>query len=332
MTAFRATRRWSAGVWAILPFALLLLSVSLWESPGTLPTHWSADLPDTLSSGARVFSVALSLSGACAVLAALASLLSAWVPPIWHRWLTALLAGVGAAAAAAYGALAWGTHLAGSPSQVHVVWALVPVVLGAVWGGLAYLAHRPVPVDREHVREAVPERSRVVPVDAGAVVAPWATRLDSGTMRVTAVFVGVVLTLTAVLSWSSTPVLGVTITPVAVATVLFVLAWSRVEARVDDAGLTMTSAVLPVRLLRVAAEDVVGVEATDLDPMRWGGIGLRWLPGRSAYIVRGGPGLVVHRASGRPFGLEVTEGDAVAAAGARALLGVAGQAMASGRS
>ncbi|QDO87733.1 hypothetical protein FNH13_04720 [Ornithinimicrobium ciconiae] len=325
----RRVSRISAGFWAIVPFALLLLAVSLWDTPERLPTHWSADLPDAFSTGAGVFSVALSVAGFCAVVAALLALLSAWVPPLWHRWIMALLAGVGATAAATYGAASWGTHLAGSPAQVHVVWSLVPFVLGVLWGWVGYLLNRPAPVDRQAVLETVPERSRVVASGAG-VPAPWATRLDSGVMLGTAVFVAVVLTLTAVLSWTSTPLLGVVITVISVLTTLFVVAWSRVEARVDEVGLTIRSTLLPVRLLRLAAEDVVGVEAADLDPMKWGGIGLRWLPGRTAYIVRGGPGMVVHRASGRPFGLEVTEGEEVAAAGVRALLGVAGQAMATG--
>lgn len=325
----RRVRRLSAGFWAILPFALLLLAVSLWETPETVPTHWSADLPDAFSTGAAMVAVVLSIAGLCAVLAALLSLLSAWVPPLWRRWLMALLAGVGAAAAATYGAAAWGTHQAGSPAQVSIVWSLVPFVLAVLWGWVGYLLARPEEVDPEAVRAAVPERSRVVPTTA-LPPGPWATRLDSATMTVTALFTGVVLTLTAVLSWTSTPLLGMVITLVSVVAVGFVLAWSRVEARVDETGLTISSTLLPARLLRVAAEDVVGVEATDLDPMAWGGIGLRWLPGRTAYITRGGPGLVVHRASGRPFGLEVTEGEEVAAAGARALLGAAGRARSSG--
>ncbi|HLS45428.1 MAG TPA: hypothetical protein VK045_08330 [Ornithinicoccus sp.] len=66
--------------------------------------------------------------------------------------------------------------------------------------------------------------------------------------------------------------------------------------------------------------------------MKWGGIGLRWLPDRTAYIVRGGPGIVVHRASGRRFAVEVTEGQEVAEVGTRALLLSAARAAAGGSS
>src|SRR5690606_26674149 len=103
------------------------------------------------------------------------------------------------------------------------------------------------------------------------------------------------------------------------------LAWSRVRVVVDADGLLIGSRVLPVRLLRVPAEDVLGVEVKDLDPMAWGGIGLRPLPDRPSYVVDGGPGLGVWRADGRRLAVQVTEGDGTARAGARALSRAAGQ-------
>ena len=330
MTSVRATRV-IAGIWAMLPFLLLLIAATLWQAPGRVPTHWTSDLPDGFSTGAGVFAVALSVAGFCAAGAALLTLLSAFLPALLCRWLLALLAGVAAAAAGTYGAAAWGTRLAGGPERVHVVWALAPFVVALLWAWVAYVLYRPDPVDRQAVLDTVPERSRVVPLTAGGT-APWATLMRSGVLTGTAVFVGVVLTATTAVSWVSSMWLGVATALLAVAMTLFVLAWSRVEVRVDEQGLTIRStlALLPVRLLQVAPEDVVGVEVRDLDPMRWGGIGLRWLPGRTAYIVRGGPGIVVHRASGRLLGVEVTEGEEVAAAGARALLASAGHALSGG--
>ncbi|MCK0110887.1 hypothetical protein MWU75_01850 [Ornithinimicrobium sp. F0845] len=332
MTSVRATRV-IAGIWAMFPFLLLLMGATLWQAPERVPTHWTSDLPDGFSTGAGVFAVALSVAGFCAVGAALLTLLTAFLPAVLSRWLTTILAGVAATAAGTYAAAAWGTHLADGPEHVHVVWALAPFVVGPLWAWLAYLLYRPDPVDRQAVLDTVPERSRVVPVGAGDG-APWATLVTSSVLNGTAVFVGVVLTVTTVLAWWSSIWLGVATALFAVAMTLFVLAWSRVEVRVDRRGLAIRStlALLPVHLLRVAAEDVVGVETRDLDPMKWGGIGLRWLPGRTAYIVRGGPGIVVHRVNGRVLGVEVSEGEEVAAAGARALLRSAGQVMSAGRS
>lgn len=311
----------------MVPFAALLVAGTGWPAPARVPTHWGADLPDGFSSGAGLFAVTVSIAGFCAVAAALVAALSVLVPARWSRWIVTLLAGVAAAAAGTYGAAAWGTHVSDGPERVHVVWAIAPFVIAVLWVVVAFLLHRVEPVDRQDVLDTVPERSRVVPVHEGSP-APWATSVRSGTLVGTAIFTGVVLTVTTVVAWLSSLWLGIFIALVSVAVVGFTAAWSRVEIRVDDAGLVLRSLVLPVPVLRVRAEDVVGVEVADLDPMKWGGIGLRWLPDRSAYIARGGPGIVVHRASGRRLGLEIPEGQEVAAAGARALLQCAGVALA----
>lgn len=313
----------------MVPFAALLVAATLWPAPSRVPTHWSSDLPDGFSTGGGVFAVAVSIAGFCAIAAALVAVLTVVVPAVWSRWIVTLLAGVAAAAAATYGAAAWGTHVAGAPEKVHLVWSLTPLVAGLAWAVVAHLLHRTEPVDRQTVIDTVPERSRVVPVAEGTRV-PWATAVRSGTLLGLTIFVGVVLTVTTVLAWWSSVWLGVLLAVVTVAATVLTAAWSRVEISVDDEGLVLRSQVLPLpfALLRVAAEDVVGVEVADLDPMKWGGIGLRWLPDRSAYIVRGGPGIVVHRASGRRLGVEITEGEEVAAAGTRALLQCAGRALA----
>jgi hypothetical protein len=96
---------------------------------------------------------------------------------------------------------------------------------------------------------------------------------------------------------------------------------------VDEDGLKIRSRLLPVQVSRVPADRVVGVEVQDLDPMRWGGVGLRALPDRTAYIIdqAGGPGIVVHQRNGRRLALQVTEGDTAARTGARTLLQAAGQ-------
>lgn len=310
----------------MLPLALLLLAATVWQGEAQqLPTHWSSDLPDGFSSSGGVFAVAVSVAGACAALAGLATVLSLVLPAFWGRWIIALLAGIAATAAATYGSAALGTHLAGSPQRVHVVWALAPFVLGLLWGLVAYLLHRPEKVDRQAVIDTVPERARVVPLPAGEV-SPWATSVRSGVLLGTAIFVAVVCGVSAVLAGSSSVWAGLLVGLIAVLAAAYTAAWARVEVRADSAGLTIRSQLLPLTLTRIEPDEIVGVQTLDLDPMKWGGIGLRWLPGSTAYVVRGGPGVVVHRASGRRFAVEITEGEPVAEAGARTLLQVAGHA------
>ena len=331
VTSSRSSRL-LASILAILPCVLLLLGVTLWPQPAHVPMHWSSDLPDRIGTGAGLFVVALSVAGFCAVIAALVAVLSAFIPALWSRWLTTLLAGVGASAAATYGAASLGTHVSGGAERVHVIWAIAPFVLGVAFAALVYAIHGRERLDRAHVLETVPERSRVVPATGAEPLTPWATTLRSGTMTGTAIFVAVVLTITTVVSWMSSIWMGLLIALISVAAVGLTLAWSRVEVRVDEGGLVIRSLLAPVTLLRVAASDVVGAQVLDIDPMKWGGIGLRWLPDRTAYVIRGGPGIVVHRETGRRFAVEITEGEEVAAAGARALLKSAGRALAAGPS
>lgn len=330
MTSSRPSRLLATTL-AILPFGLLLIAVNVWPQPTHVPMHWSSDLPDRVGTAAGLFAVALSVAGACAVFVALVAVLSAVVPALWARWLTTLLAGVGATAAATYGGAALGAHVSGGAERVHVIWAIVPFVIGLLFAVAAYVVYGREWTDRAQVIESVPERSRVVPVPGGTPLAPWATTLRSGTMTGTAIFVAVVLTITTVVSWMSSIWMGLLIALVSVAAVGLTLAWSRVEVAVDEEGLVIRSLLAPVTLMRVAATDVVGAEVLDIDPMKWGGIGLRWLPDRTAYVVRGGPGIVVHRVTGRRFAVEITEGEEVAAAGARALLQSAGHALTTAR-
>ncbi len=325
-------RRGLAGALAIAPFAMLLVSTLLWpEPPPLLPSHWSSDRPDELVTGGAFFSVALTVAGLCAILAALVALLSRAVPASWSRWLIAALALVGSAAAASYAVAVLATLSTGDPGQVGVGWPLLGVLLGLAWATLTYVVHaRRVP-SRAELVDRIPERDRVVPAAVPATGRPepvrWGTTVGSRLLTALAVFVWVVIAVALTIlvrdgqTWSAV-LLGV----LGLGGGLFALAWSRVDLGVDDSGLTVRSAVLPITLLQVPAEEVLGVGAADLDPMAWGGYGLRALPDRTAYIVAGGPGLVVHRTDGRRLAVEVTEGELVATAGARALLTAAGRA------
>ncbi|AXH97485.1 hypothetical protein DV701_16420 [Ornithinimicrobium avium] len=264
----------------------------------------------------------------CALAAAALAVLQRVVPQAWSRWAITAAAAVGWGALLVYVVTVWRTGVSG-PEEVGQLWALLAVVGALVAGLVGYVVHgRRVPPPAE-LRERIPERARTQPLRGSAVrpVEPWTTEVSSGTMRVigwglVAVFL---VTAVAVAASGESLVMVVVVLLVGGGAALLALAWSRVRLRVDEAGLEVRSRVLPVRVASVAAEDVVGVEVLDLDPMRWGGIGLRALPERTAYIVDGGPGIVVWKRDGRRLALQVTEGEAAARAGARTLLRAAGQ-------
>lgn len=330
MEPARTDRRRLVGVLVLVPFAFVLFAPALLgQPPQRLPVHWAGGGVDATTTAVAFYGAVLPVAAVCGLVGVGVSLLAVLVPSAASRWILTTLGAVGAGAAGAYAAAVLGTRAAGDAADVGLVWGLAPVLLGVAWGVTVYLGHGVTVPSRQDLIDGVPERSRVVPVTGAAEPsARWATEVRSGLLRGTAVFTAVVFAMCVVLVWGGEPLLGVALAVAGVALTLFVLAWSVIEVAVDETGLTVRSGVLPVRLTHVAAGEVVGAESIDLDPMKWGGYGLRGLPDRTAYIVKGGPGLVVHRANGRRLALEIPEGEQVAAAGARTLLVVAGRALA----
>ncbi|MGB7450432.1 MAG: hypothetical protein WA892_15070, partial [Ornithinimicrobium sp.] len=205
--------------------------------------------------------------------------------------------------------------------------------VGALWGVAAYVVHGADEPSAADVLAGIPERDRVVrPVapDEGAPRrqdAAWQVSVRLPRMRGLALFGGLVFGATAWLSWGTTP--GWWTALVGLAGALFcavMLAWSSVLVRVDPTGLMVRSMVFPVSLMTVAASDVLGAGSVEVDPMDWGGWGLQWSARHTAVVVRGGPGIVVHRRSGRPLALEVPAGAVAASEGAALLRRVAGWA------
>lgn len=309
-------RRILAGVWAILPLAALLLTIVLLPpvDPGLL-----AGLMTTVVLAALAAAAVAVLQGA--------------IPQSWSRWALTLVAGVAWGAWLLQVVTAWRAGLPGTPG-VGQEWLLLVLVGGVLAAVTGYVVHGRRVLSAAQLHHLVPERSRVRAVRGRGVgeVRPWATDLDSRTMTVLGwgVLVVFVAALAFVLSQGEGWVTALVLAVVGVGTWALALAWSRVTVGVDADGLQVRSRIVPVRLMRVPAEEVYGVEVQELDPMRWGGIGLRPGPDRTAFIVdSGGPGLVVYRRDGRRLALQVTEGDHVARDGARTLLQAAGQRLGS---
>ena len=322
-------RRALAGVWAILPLALLLLLVAALPAPERVPTHWTGRTPDGWSSGPGFTSAILTTTAVCAVLAALTSVLQRMVPPAWGRWILTVAAAVGWCAVLVYAVTVWRVGVDG-PDQVREWWALLAIVGGLAAGAVGYLLHGRRRPTREDLDDLVPERSRVQPIRGAAVrpVALWETVVSSTTLRVVGwgligLFVVVCLAIALVgESWTLVLLLAVT----GLGSGALALAWSSVVVQVDADRLLVRGRTVPLPVTTVPVEEIAGADVQDLDPMRWGGIGLRILPDRTAYIAGpGGPGLVVYRRDGRRLALQITEGEQVARAGARTVLQAAGQ-------
>lgn len=317
------------GVTAMVPLALLLVSAMLWpQGPERLPSAWSGLMPSEFAAGGAVFSVAVSVAGVAAVLAAGASWLAALVAPAASRWLVAVLATVAAVGAAGYALLVLGAQLAG-PENVIVLWPAAAVLLGLGWGWLALMAHgRTVPSLTDQLAR-IPERDRVQRQRGRrASIDPWSGSGASSSLRTGALFAVLVMTGCAVLLWSTgSRVAAPVVAALGVLIGLYAFAWSRIRIDIDAGGVRLSSAVLGgLRLARIPAARVIAVRSATLEPMTWGGHGLRPALGRTAYIGQGGPGLVIHRDDAFVWAVEVTEGDATLCA--RTLRLAAGQARA----
>lgn len=68
-----------------------------------------------------------------------------------------------------------------------------------------------------------------------------------------------------------------------------------------------------VPIKRIRLDQMASVSAESIDPMQWGGWGYRVMPGRSALVLRSGPGLVVQMTDGRRFAVTLPDPDTPAA-------------------
>lgn len=322
-------RRALAGLWAILPLPALLAALTLLPVPPVVPRHWAGPAADGYATGPGFASALLTTVVLVALFAAGTALLQRVVPPAWSRWALAFLGALGWGAVSFYVLIVWRVDVVGA-GQVREWWLLLAALLGLGAGAVGYAVHGRRWPGLAEVLARVPERARVQALRGRAVrpLQPWSTELDSRTLRV--IGVGVLVVLGAAAGWqlvAGSLALAVLLLLVGLGTGLLALAWSSVALSIDLDGLRIRSRVLPVQVSHVAAERVAGVEVQDLDPMRWGGVGLRPAPERTSYIVdqAGGPGLVIHQRDGRRLALQVTEGDAAARTAARTLLQAAGQ-------
>lgn len=323
------SRRALAGLLAILPLAVLLVASSMLPPPDRVPTHWGGRVPDGWTEGSAFLAQIFTIVAVAAIVSSGAGLLQRMVPQAWSRWLVTITGGIGWGAVTAYIVTVWRTGVDG-PDAVGDLWALLVGLVGLLAAAAVFVLHGKVVPTAAELADQIPERSRVKAIRGRGVaeVAPWSTDLHSRTMLVLGLVVWLGMLAAAIFFWwageGRWSVLIVAGTGIVVG--VFSLLWSQVRVSVDAEGLRVRSGVLPVGLLRIPAEQVAGADVQVLDAMRWGGIGLRPLPDRTAFMIdRGGPGIVVYKRDGRRFALQITEGDAVARAGARTLLQAAGQ-------
>lgn len=80
-------------------------------------------------------------------------------------------------------------------------------------------------------------------------------------------------------------------------------AFSVIRVTVDRRGFRVTSGLFGIPLKRIRLDQIESAEGADLRATEWGGWGYRITSGRSAIILRGGPGIVVTLTNGKLFAL-----------------------------
>ncbi len=301
-----------AGAAAMLPLAILMV--------GSVLASSVAD-----GSSAAGVDSAFAVTVLAVLAAALVSGLSVWLT---HSAARMMLTVCGAASA---GGTAY--ILLSQLGVPPLLGAPVMAIVGVAWGRWVFAVFALAPPTRALLLEGIPERDRVVASYArgsgaeGATTKPWSVDVASARMQRLVIYGVVVFGAIFALSWGSVSAWWLTVLGVlGVGFCLVMASWSSVRLSIDDAGLTIRSLRLPITLVRVRAADVLGVGSVEIDPMVWGGWGLRWNARHTAYISSGGPGLIVHRSTGRPLAIETPQGTRTANDGAQRLRQIASAA------
>ncbi|MDQ1128241.1 hypothetical protein [Microbacterium sp. SORGH_AS_0888] len=299
----RPSSRWAIALILLsLPPVGILVSGLLWRDamPEQVATHWS-DLgaADGSAPTRVVFLMTLAVAGAVAI----AGTVTVAVPCLRRRATRAILfwLGVPAGLAAACWLIpAWLTLRAGSPEgAVLGIW-IIPLVV-CVLAGAAPYAIAPPPGGAD---AALVPGMPLAPGEVGA----WSRTVTANVfvyatiaLLVIAGIVYVPLLLSSRLGavWPGLVVL-VTVS-------LVTAAFMRLRVTVDWRGLRIISVPLGIPLMRIPLNRVRHAEAAHLRPGEWGGWGYRIMPGRSALILRGGPGLIVTRTNDRLFAITLAD-------------------------
>jgi hypothetical protein len=277
--------------------------------PDPLATHWGFDgQPNgSMSTSGFVTFVAL-VTLALWVLAAL-FVLAARRSPVRFRVERAAMAAVDAVAAF-FGCLTVLTFLVNADETARTAelpaLLLVPVLAVAAVAGMAgfALAGRPPnrpPAGAPAAGHAVVART-LAPGERPVWQATLTSRLLVGTAAVAAVA-------GALLAWQVAWWVGLVLLVVAVVC----LAVSSAHVTVDAHGLTVGLGPFGWPRKHVAPGAIASVTSEEIQPLVWGGWGYRVAAGRSAVVLRKGPGIVVDLRDGHRFAVTIGDADTGAA-------------------
>jgi len=289
----------------VLAAATVVVAAVAWSGDLRAPlvTHWAGDSAGDGTAPVLVFVPVMTL-----LVLVVGLLLQHMTDRVGHAAAARTVGGLGLGMSLFVAALAVATLDANrgagdlAVGEVPLPLAGLLVALGLLLvGGLVGAGMTPEPTHAPTLLGTTPTR-----VEPGEAVVWTGTARPDGWMLVLAlgmVLVGVLL-LVLVEPFPGLLLVGVA---VLLATTL------RVRVLVGPGGITVRTGPFGVVRLQVPLARVTGVDALEVDPMAYGGWGVRALPGVRAVVVRAGEGIRVRRSDGPD--LVVTVDDARRGAG-----------------
>jgi hypothetical protein len=302
------TRRILAALAVIAPLLVVVVSWWNWRDrlPAELASHWSGmGAADGAMAAGSLFALYVGLTGVSAlagVAIALWSGISARARRGWF-FLLGMFGGMGATSWLLAAAL---TTQTGDPYAVVLgAWSILS--MASVGYGIVPFLISPRP---EVEATDVPSRFEFEPSETGA----WSHTI-TGSIFVWAtlglIILGAVLYGPALIEGRASDALfGIVTLSVAI---VFIASFMRLRVTADWRGLRVVSSVFRVPLKRIRLDRIDVIEAAELRPAEWGGWGYRIMPGRSALILRKGPGLIVTMTNQKQFAITLDDPDVPAA-------------------
>ena len=302
------TRRTLAAASLCVPVLVVIISWWAWRDrlPAELASHWSGvGAADGAMAAGALLSLYLAMTGVSAV-AGVAIAFWSGISVRARRggfFLLGLFGGMGAASWLLSAGL---TMQVGDPYEVVLGPWFILSVASTGYGLIPFFISPKPQVEATDVQS----RLEFAPSETGA----WSQTI-TGTVFVWATIgltvLGAVIYGSAVVDGRIIDGLFGMIT-MAVA-ILLVASFIRLRVTADWRGLRVVSAVFRIPLKRIRLENIDVIEAAELRPTEWGGWGYRIMPGRSALILRKGPGLIVTTTNQKQFAITLDDPETPAA-------------------
>ncbi|MCI4658291.1 hypothetical protein [Cryobacterium zhongshanensis] len=294
----------AATVW--IPLAVVVTTWLVWraELPADLPRQWGNDgVSSTWPTGVAIALFSVVCLGS-AVLATLA--LREGAAPTRRK--TFLWSGFAAGLATGAWLMTAGSTITAGPGAEPRVGAW-PLLLMALFGyGLIpfLLAHRWVAAEPEER----PVEVVLAPTETGAWITTVTVPLFAIASLASFAAAATLLIVTGRDGGSGADAFGGVVLLVLG---VLLLGFARLRISVDWRGLKVVTWFLGIALKTIPLTEIESVHTDTLEPLQWGGWGYRFMPGRSAIILRTGPGVVVTLTNGKQFAVSLNSPEIPAA-------------------